>query len=133
MLLNKLSDKELRNYSMCSKKIYNFVMENYNDVKLWKSRAVSKFPYVPIEVHLKSKGKQSWRNYYIQSLSKFNKHLFFLNRELVKASANGDLVSVIISVRKGANIYGDHNYNRAILTALENGHSDVADFLLSNK
>ena len=104
-ILNILDDRDLGN--AC--RTYRAARNICNDQQFWFNRILSRFPEIPVEVLYRYRGSRSWSDYYIEDLITQGPDT------LSKASSQGRLDQVVISIQRGANVHVlNSNYNTRI-------------------
>lgn len=127
-ILNLLSDRDLTN--MCKSNRYHreFCNSIENDSILWMNRVLTKFPHVSIHIHRKDKKNRSWKQYYTEDLSRFNKSKLDANFILVYSAQQGKLASVMIASENWLNLFWGCV---AFKSACNEGYLDVVKYLTS--
>ncbi len=128
-ILNELKDVDLVKACQVNKQADNIC----NDQVFWMNRVFDRFPYVGGDILRANKGtERSWSDYYIHDLRKIQ---FDPDKYLEDGSTNGRLDQVIISLKKGADMYSVDEYgddDGALRSATKYGHLEVVKYLIEN-
>lgn len=134
-ILNILSDKELFSFLSTNTHYHDLY---FRDQTMWMNRILHKFKLDEklsfddrLEIHKKQKGARTWKQYYVDDLSIFNKRKLDLPHILNNTTSKGKLASIIIAESKGADIYELSMAN--FKNIVEGGHLDVLKYLMSDR
>ena len=121
-ILNELGDRDLVNVCQVNKT----AKEICDDQVFWLNRILSKFPKVPIEILVRSKGERSWSEYYIKDLRLLNK--MTPNKALIEGVVENRTDYTTIALNEGADVHEDNEL--ALRFASQLGHAEVVKILL---
>ena len=121
-ILNELEDVDLVKICQMNRAADDICIDPY----FWKTRILTKFPYLTLDIINKYKGDRSWSEYYIDDLIKINENnaQFMLTQSI----NNGRLDHTMIAINKGARAIPGSEVNIASL----NGYLDIVKYLVEH-